>query len=103
MCIYRYVHIYISILSKVYDGNIVNTFEHVVEFLGKYRDFLFIAPTFKIDPITGIDLHKSATTAAKTAGGLDGCAPADWALLPFKAFDQLAVLLNVIEEGGSLA
>ena len=30
---------------------------------------------------------------------MDGWAPADWALLPLKAFDQLAVLLNVIEEG----
>ena len=45
-----------SIWSKVYDGNVTNTFQHVLNDLGKYREFPLIAPVFKLGPISGVDL-----------------------------------------------
>ena len=52
-----------------------------------------------VDQITAEELFSCCVHAPKTAAGLDGWSPADWALLPVEAFGPIAKLLNSIESG----
>lgn len=54
-------------------------------------------PRWTLPPITGRDLHKAVQQTKKTtAPGLDGW---DLKLLPLEAWDTLAVLLTLVEDG----
>ena len=51
------------------------------------------------EKLTGRDLEETMREVKETAAGLDPWAPADLKMLSPKAYDAIAVMLNMIEEG----
>ena len=83
-----------------FQGNIEDLSVHTTNFICKYNPFLFKAPEFQVEPVSGQDLYDLCTIANKNSvGGLDGWSPADWSILPLEVLVLLALLFNAIEEG----
>ena len=83
--------------GKVYKGNFEDRQQKATEFVIKYSDKIYLAPEFQIDDIKAADVRTACTTGKKSMGGLDQWTPADFGLLPDKAYEWLATLLNAIE------
>ena len=64
-----------------------------------YGKYLHKAKQATMEPLTGKDLEEAAREAKETAAGPDQWAPADFKLLSPKAYEALADMLNLIEEG----
>ena len=56
-------------------------------------------PPVQLKDITGEQVRESFTNSAHNAGGMDGCLPAEMALLSNTTYDWIATLLNCIEQG----
>jgi len=89
------------IWTKVYDGNVsaTNVLMHMVSFFSEFLCYVFCRTSFHLEPSSGADLFEACVHGPKTAGGMDGWSPDDWALLPLEAFEEFAYLLRAIEEG----
>ena len=89
------------IWTKVYDGNVsaTNVLMHMVSFFSEFLCYVFCRTSFHLAPFSGADLFEACVHGPKTAGGMDGWSPDDWALLPLEAFEEVAYLLRAIEEG----
>ncbi len=64
-----------------------------------YQQYMFRAPEFTVEPITGEQLREVCTKCKKTAKGLDGWSASALALLSPRAYSHIADLLNMIEDG----
>ena len=69
------------------------------EYMHKYAEYLHKEKQANIEDITGEDLEYSARTTADSAAGMDQWAPGDLAMLSKKAYERLAKMLNMIEDG----
>ena len=69
------------------------------KYMKKYSKYIYEAPESKMQRITGKDLEDAAMHVKNTAGGMDMWTPADFKFLSRGAFDELAVMLNMVEEG----
>jgi hypothetical protein len=67
--------------------------------LKNYGEYLHEAKQATVERLTGRDLEEAARDAKETAAGPDQWAPADFKLLSPKAFEALATMLNLIEDG----
>ena len=63
-----------------------------------YAKYIYKAPKASMEPLAGQDLEQVAKHAEETAGGMDMWTPAYFKFLPRAAIDELARLLNMIEE-----
>ena len=86
-------------LKGIYDGNVENPEQTAKEYVKDYDRYLFKQKTARIDQLQGEDLESTAAEMRESASGLDNWAPADLKMLPRIAYDQLAVMLNMIEAG----
>ena len=71
----------------------------VTSYIMKYIAFLFFAKPHVVDRLTGDDLMDTCRNAAASSQGLDHWSPSEFRLLALVAFNHLATLLNLIEEG----
>ena len=65
--------------------------------------YIFKGKEAKIAKISGKDLQEAITDATETAAGMDQWAPGDLKLLSPYALEELANMLNMIEDGKSMA
>ena len=87
---------------NIYRGNVDDLVQAAKDFTDKYskfKDAIFKAPEFKVEPITGRELMKTCTHAKMTTAGLDNWEPAELGMLSLKTFDWLAEMLNLVEQG----
>ena len=85
--------------GEIYKGNVEEPDKMMEKYIEEYDKNIFKAKQATIEPITGKDLSEAANEAKETAAGPDQWAPADLKLLSLKAFEALAILLNIIEDG----
>lgn len=85
----------------IYQGNVPSGRDdyHIRHFHETYHTYIFTAPEHQINELSWEDLQQSCTQASKSASGLDDWAPADFSLLSDLAFQWLARILNLVEEG----
>ena len=65
----------------------------------KYNEFIFKGKAVTTEKTTAEDLRETAMDTGDSASGLDQWAPGDMKLLSQEAFETLAELLNMIEDG----
>ena len=98
------VHIIIRrVYGKIYKANCEDQNETTRNYIERYGKYLFKGKTAMITPLTGRDLQITAGELRESAAGLDNWAPAELKQLPIEAYEQLAVLLNMVEAGGTVA
>ena len=88
--------------GKIYAGNFGDAQKQEAaakEYMARYAKYIYKAPKATLERLTGRDLEQAAMHAKDTAGGMDMWTPADFKFLSEKAFDELATLLNMIENG----
>ena len=85
--------------KPVYDGNSSNHINTTIAYLTKYGQFLVRAPSFKVEPLSGSDLFDTVNVADHKAPGFDHWTYAGFSIYPVVAFDPVARLLNMIEDG----
>jgi hypothetical protein len=84
----------------IYEGNIkINLQRHADLFVELFRSYIYNSTPFQLDKISPSELMEVCTNGGKTAGGMDGWLPQDFAILPLEAFKDLAALLDAIELG----
>ena len=84
--------------GAIYSGNSADHEKLLGDYIKDYGRFVFVAEQPTMMELTGQDLMASALTAKETAAGIDQC-PGDLKLFSKKAFDWIAVLLNMVEAG----
>ena len=65
----------------------------------KYGRYIYNQAAEQVEDITAEDVMYACTKCKHSAAGTDLWSPADFSLLSLKAFDHIAQLLNIIEEG----
>ena len=87
--------------GEIYKGNVEDVPKMVKDYLKweNYGKYLYESKQATMEPLTGKDLEEAAREAKETAAGPDQWAPADLKLLSPKAYEALAEMLNLIEEG----
>lgn len=84
----------------VYSGNVdPNDTHYISNFINEYDQHLITNPPYHIHDMTADELEASCTAASNSAPGMDIWAPADFALLSKLAYQHLATLINLIENG----
>ena len=86
-----------KVFGKIYKGNCEDQNETARNYIESYGRYLFRGKTGQITPLTGRDLQITAGDLRVSAAGLDNWAPEELMLLPIEAYEQLAVLLNMVE------
>ena len=81
------------------NGNSSDHLRTLLQYIAKYREYLFFGQPFAVEKITGEDLMRMALDASKSAAGMDGWGTDDMALLPLAYFQWLAELLHLVECG----
>ena len=85
--------------TKIFNGA-VKCIESTVEaFLDKYRRYIYMAPEFELQEITGQRVMESFARTKDSAGSMDGWTPKEMSLLSAKVYDKIAIMLNQIEKG----
>ena len=74
-------HIATEAWKPIYAGNVAHPDQLISNFARKYGNCLHTAPPFRIEPITGKDLHAVCSAAANSAAGLDNLSPHIFSLL----------------------
>ena len=77
--------------------------ERAQAFLRKYEQHVHTQPQRVLEAITAVDVQLACKATKHTAGGPDGWAPDDWAILPSDAYSLIATLLNEIEKTRQMA
>lgn len=87
--------------DPIYQGNIPphQSQQHTSNFFSRYANFIHIAPPQQVDDLHWQDLKNACLKSSKSSPGLDQWHPADFAMLSDLAFQWLASLLNLIENG----
>ena len=68
-------------------------------FFRKYASHIFTAPNFETQALTGTQLKEACQRAKQSVAGLDHFSPEDFAMLSDLAYEWLAHLLSIIEDG----
>ena len=71
----------------------------VEKYIEAYSKYMYEEVEATMQELRGKDLMETMKDAKETAAGLDNWFPADYKLLPVEAFNILADMLNMIEEG----
>ena len=87
--------------GEVYKGNKENPKEASVRFMSKFCKYIYNGPQFEIAAITAEDVEFECKNCAHSAAGTDGFEPGEMAMLSRSAYQIIADLLNLVEEGES--
>ena len=85
--------------QTIYDGNVENASEKVKLYMAEYDSYIYKGKQARLSKIRGEDLQEVIADAAETASGMDQWAPGDLKLLSPYALEELANMLNMIEDG----
>ena len=86
---------------QIYKGNVTEATSLFRNFIHKYDHYILKQDPFPVHDIEGHELLDEILHAKHTSGGLDGWTPHELAIIPAKAAQLLADLLNAIENGAS--
>ena len=62
--------------------------------------FFYKSPEIECEPVKAEDLMDECQNCRRSAAGPDGFEPAEMAMLPWEAYERMAQILNMVEEGG---
>ena len=85
--------------GNVCAGNLENMHKAAAEFVNEYKEYTFKHEEMEWEPITGEQVVEECTECSHSAHGPDGFEPAEMTLLPLEAHNEMARLMNNIEQG----
>ena len=67
--------------------------------MAAYKDYIYTCPPFDVEPLTMEQVKEECLGCSHSAPGPDGFEPAEMSMLAGDAYQHLAYLLNLIEDG----
>jgi hypothetical protein len=88
-----------EVYGEIYKGNTRDPEHTASRHMEMYDKYIYKAKRATMEALTGRDLRITLNDTKETASGLDQWKPAELKMLSDGALEQLATLLNLIEEG----